>query len=65
MTRLAGPAAGGTVTIEGSDTLLGLSRRWARAFSRKHPEISGGGSGTGLGDLEFGATDIATRSRPG
>ncbi len=65
---LAAPAAAGTITIKGSDTLVGLSQRWARAFSRKHPDITvqitGGGSGTGLAALESGATDIATSSHP-
>ena len=31
-------ASGQTVTIKGSDTLLGLSQKWAEAYKAQHPD---------------------------
>jgi len=64
---LATTAAAETITIKGSDTLVPLCQRWARAYRLKHPEtrlqVTGGGSGTGLSALAQGSTDIAMSSR--
>jgi phosphate transport system substrate-binding protein len=60
-------AAGGTIQIKGSDTMVNLVQAWAEAFERIDStidiEVSGGGSGVGIAALERGAIDIATASR--
>lgn len=65
---LAAPAFAGTLTVKGSDTLVGLVQRWAQAFMKERPDVrvqvTGGGSGTGLAALRNGSTDIAMSSRP-
>ncbi len=67
MLVVAATAQAGTVTVKGSDTLVGLSHRWAHAFARAHPgtsvQITGGGSSAGLAALEANSTDIAISSR--
>ena len=67
----AGPvwaAAGNTLTIKGSDTMVILGQRWAEEYMRKHKgtviQMTGGGSGTGIAALINGSTDIAQASRP-
>ena len=39
---------GQSLTIKGSDTLLGLSQKWAEAYKAQHPEaviqVAGGGA---------------------
>jgi phosphate transport system substrate-binding protein len=61
-------AGAGSITVKGSDTMVGLCQRWAQAFRAQHPgvrlQITGGGSGTGLAALVEGATDVAMVSRP-
>ncbi|MDX2012131.1 MAG: phosphate ABC transporter substrate-binding protein [Myxococcaceae bacterium] len=61
-------ASAGTITIKGSDTMVALCQRWARAFRDANPsvrlQVTGGGSGTGLAALVEGSTDIAMSSRP-
>ncbi|MCP3141446.1 phosphate ABC transporter substrate-binding protein [Pyxidicoccus xibeiensis] len=63
----AKPAAGGTLTIKGSDTMVILGQRWAEAFMKQHPDmrvqVTGGGSGTGIAALLNGTTEIAMSSR--
>src|SRR6185295_14641645 len=61
-------AAGKTITIKGSDTMVILGQRWAEEYMKKHPgtviQVTGGGSGTGIAALQNGSTDIAESSRP-
>jgi phosphate transport system substrate-binding protein len=61
-------AAGKTITIKGSDTMVILGQRWAETYMKSHPDvivqITGGGSGVGIAALINGATDIAQSSRP-
>ncbi|GAB4457255.1 MAG: phosphate ABC transporter substrate-binding protein [Armatimonadaceae bacterium] len=58
----------GRLVIEGSDTVLPLSQKWADEFKKKNPSaditVSGGGSGQGITSLLNGTTDIANASRP-
>jgi phosphate transport system substrate-binding protein len=67
---LAAPlgAAGKTITIKGSDTMVIMAQRWAEEYMKKHPgvviQVTGGGSGTGIAALQNGGTDIAEASRP-
>jgi phosphate transport system substrate-binding protein len=60
-------AAGGTLTIKGSDTMVILGQQWAEAFMKKNPsmrvQVTGGGSGTGIAALLNGTTEIAMSSR--
>jgi phosphate transport system substrate-binding protein len=64
----ASTASANTLTIKGSDTMVALCQRWARAFRDANPgvrlQVTGGGSGTGLAALLEGSTDIAMSSRP-
>ncbi|HEY6171192.1 MAG TPA: phosphate ABC transporter substrate-binding protein [Candidatus Kapabacteria bacterium] len=61
-------AAGNTITVKGSDTMVQLAQRWAEAFMGADKEVSvqvtGGGSGTGVSALINGTTDICMSSRP-
>ncbi len=60
-------AAGSSITIKGSDTLVRLGQRWAEEYMANNPEaviqVSGGGSGTGIAALLNGTTDICEASR--
>lgn len=60
-------AAGKTVTLKGSDTMVILGQRWAEEYMKKRPDVviqvTGGGSGTGIAALINGSTDIAEASR--
>ncbi len=60
-------AAGSSITIKGSDTLVRLGQRWAEEYMKHNPEVviqvSGGGSGTGIAALLNGTTDICEASR--
>lgn len=57
----------GTITINGSTTVLPIAQKAAEAFMKEHPDvtisISGGGSGNGIKSLIDGTTDIADSSR--
>jgi phosphate transport system substrate-binding protein len=61
-------AAGNTVTIKGSDTMVILGQRWAESYMNSHKgaviQVTGGGSGVGIAALINGGTDIAEASRP-
>ena len=63
----AAPAASGTVSVKGSDTMVILAQRWAETYMRGKPDtvvqVTGGGSGTGISALINGTTDIASSSR--
>ncbi len=56
------------VRITGSDTMLILAQRWARAFMTQNPgivvHVEGGGTGAGVVALVDGRADLATGSRP-
>jgi phosphate transport system substrate-binding protein len=60
-------AAGSSITIKGSDTLVRLGQRWAEEYMKENPgvviQVSGGGSGTGIAALLNGSTDICESSR--
>ena len=60
-------ASGQTVTIKGSDTLLGLSQKWAEAYKAQHPEtaiqVAGGGAAAAFAALADKKLDIALVSR--
>ena len=60
-------AAGGSLQIKGSDTMVNLGQAWAEAFMKKNPgamvSVTGGGSGTGIAALINGTCDIAQASR--
>ena len=63
----SGLAAGNSIQIKGSDTMVNLSQAWAEAYMGKHPDafvaVTGGGSGTGIAALLSGTCDIAGSSR--
>ena len=68
---LVSPAASahaGNITVKGSDTMVILAQKWAETYMGKHAEakiqVTGGGSGVGLGALQNNQTDIANSSRP-
>jgi phosphate transport system substrate-binding protein len=56
-----------TITIKGSDTLLGLSQKWADAYKVKHPgvalQVAGGGAPAAFAALADKKLDIALASR--
>lgn len=57
----------GSITVQGSDTMLNISTAWSEAFMDANPgvdiSIQGGGSGTGIASLLNGTVDFATASR--
>ncbi len=59
--------AAGSLTIQGSSTVLPIAQRAAEAYMENHPDVNisvrGGGSGNGIAALIDGATDIADASR--
>lgn len=61
------PLRGADITVQGSDTLLPLTQRWAEAYTAAHPgvviEVNGGGTGTGIAALLNRTADVATCSR--
>ena len=61
-------AAGKTITLKGSTTILPIAQATAEAFMEKNPAINisvqGGGSGVGVTSLIDGTCDIADSSRP-
>lgn len=63
----ANSAASGTVTVEGSDTMVNLAQAWAEAYMGENPNavisVKGGGSGAGLASLVNGSVDFADASR--
>ena len=56
-----------TMTIKGSDTLLGLSETWTKAYKAKHPgvtlEVAGGGAPAAFTALAEKKLDIVLASR--
>jgi phosphate transport system substrate-binding protein len=61
-------AAGNTITLKGSDTMVILGQRWAEEYMKANKgavvQVTGGGSGTGIAALINGGTDVAQSSRP-
>lgn len=57
----------GSLTVQGSDTMVNLAQAWSEAFSGENPGVSitvtGGGSGTGIASLINGTVDLANASR--
>src|SRR5262245_14122175 len=64
---LARGAAGSTICIKGSDTMVILEQKWAEVYMREHPrvkiQVTGGGSGNGFAALQDNTTDLANASR--
>lgn len=61
-------AAGETITVKGSDTMVILGQRWAEEYRKEKKDVTiqvtGGGSGTGIAALINGTTTLANSSRP-
>lgn len=57
----------GSISVEGSDTLVNLGQAWAEVFMDENPgvmlSVKGGGSGTGIAALINGTVDFANASR--
>jgi len=57
----------GSITIEGSDTMVNLAQAWQEKFNETNPgvmiAVKGGGSGTGIAALINGTVDFANASR--
>lgn len=60
-------AAGTSIQVRGSDTIVNLAQAWAADFMEENPQasvaVTGGGSGVGIESLLNGTADIATASR--
>ena len=60
-------AAGNSIQIKGSDTMVNLGQAWAEEYMQQHTEaliaVTGGGSGTGIASMISGTCDIAESSR--
>jgi phosphate transport system substrate-binding protein len=58
----------GPLTVKGSDTMVGLSQKWAEVYMAGHAgtsiQVTGGGTGTGIAALVNGGTDLCNASRP-
>jgi len=63
----SGDAESGSITVEGSDTMVNLAQGWQEKFNAQYPEVmisvKGGGSGTGVAALLNGTVDFANASR--
>lgn len=63
----AGDSETGSLTVQGSDTMVNVSQAWAEAYQTAKPGVSisvtGGGSGTGIASLINGTVDFANASR--
>ncbi|MBI5231253.1 MAG: PstS family phosphate ABC transporter substrate-binding protein [Coriobacteriales bacterium] len=57
----------GTISVEGSDTMVNLAQAWQEAFNETNPNVmitvKGGGSGAGIAALINGTVDFADASR--
>lgn len=57
----------GSITVQGSDTLLNVATAWSESFMDENPgvdiSVQGGGSGTGIAALLNGTVDFANASR--
>jgi phosphate transport system substrate-binding protein len=60
-------AAGKSITIKGSDTMVNLMSNLAESYMKAHQDVdiavTGGGSGTGIAALMNGTTEICAASR--
>jgi len=58
---------GSSIRNTGSDTMVNLAQAWAEAYHEHRRDlsiqVSGGGSGVGIVDVEMGLVDIANASR--
>jgi phosphate transport system substrate-binding protein len=58
---------GGTVQVEGSDTMVNLAGRWAEDYVSLYPDndivVTDGGSDTGIAAMIDGTADLANSSR--
>lgn len=58
---------GGTINIEGSDTMVNLAQAWAESYMKTNPNtvitVKGGGSGAGIASLINGGINFADASR--
>lgn len=61
------PAAGGTIDVAGSDTMVKMAQKWAADYMAKNTgttiTVKGGGSGTGIAALINGTATFADSSR--
>lgn len=66
-TTEAGAELEGSITVQGSDTLLNIATAWSESFMDENPgvdiSVQGGGSGTGIAALINGTADFANASR--
>ncbi|HET6351210.1 MAG TPA: PstS family phosphate ABC transporter substrate-binding protein [Coriobacteriia bacterium] len=57
----------GSLTVQGSDTMVNLAQAWSEGFGAENSGVSisvtGGGSGTGIASLINGTVDFANASR--
>ncbi len=57
----------GSLTVQGSDTMVNLAQAWAEGFQAENGDVSisvtGGGSGTGIASIINGTVDFANASR--
>lgn len=60
-------AASGSLTVQGSDTMVNLAQAWSEKYTAENPGVSitvtGGGTGTGIASLINGTVDFANASR--
>ena len=60
-------AAGGNITVKGSETMVNLAQKWAESYMAKHPgirvQIAGDGSGVGYSALHKKTADLVNASR--
>lgn len=63
----SGGQLSGSITVQGSDTMVNLAQAWAEEFQKANPGVSisvtGGGSGTGIASLINNTIDFADASR--
>ena len=60
-------AQSGTITVEGSDTMVNIAQAWAESYMAENSAVAitvkGGGSGVGIASLVNGTVDFANASR--
>lgn len=62
-----GSPPAGSISSEGSDTMIQLAGKWAEVYMKKHPQVKitvqGGGSGKGIASLIGGTVELCNSSR--